>query len=107
MRTNQRHAYAARLRQWRHTAGWTNRRRYDEAGAVADEIVCNCFGSPTDGRVWAARFYAYPWALADFRDRAYLYASSYRDGRLRNPVTAFQKWLGERYPDPARAGGVR
>jgi len=98
-------AYAARMRGWQRQYGWSKRRRYDEAGAVSDEIVFNCFGTPTDGRIWAARLYAYPWAMGQIRDRAYRYASEYRSGRLRNPVTAFQSWLSSNFPSPMPKGG--
>jgi len=107
MDTRMRQAYAARLRQWQLSTGWTKRRRYAEVGAVIDEIVFNCFGSPTDSHVWAARLYAHPWMANAVRETAYALASHYREGRLRNPVTAFQAWFCRCCPTPSRKGGAR
>jgi len=107
METTMRQAYAARMRQWQHTCGWTKRRRYDEIGAVIDEIVFNCFGSPTDARVWAARLYAYPWMTGVVLDMAYALAAHHRDGHLRNPITAFHAWFCRCCPNPDRKGGAR
>jgi len=107
MDTRMRQSYAARLRHWQLTTGWTNRRRFGEVGAVIDEIVYNCFGSPTDSRVWAARLYDYPWMANDVLEMAYALASSHREGRLRNPVTAFQAWFCRCCPALNRKGGTR
>ena len=75
---------------------------YDEAGAAADEIVGNCFGTAGDLGLWA-------WYCRHFNrrlivEKAYEYASMQRQSEVRDAVTAFQAWLSEEY---GRKGGAR
>ena len=68
------------------------RTRYREAGAAADELIDLLGGSPVrDRRIWA--YYCYHHDIGIILDRAYEYASMHRQGEIRNPVTAFQRWL--------------
>ena len=67
------------------------RGRYREAGAAADEIIETCFGTDEDRDLWA--YYCYHHDIGIILDRAYEYASMHRQGEIRNPVTAFQRWL--------------
>jgi len=77
---------------------WSKRRRYDEAGAAADEITATCFGSEDDHNKWAARMYEYPLAIGLFLEKAHECKSRFRNGEIDNPVTAFQSWINRNYP---------
>ena len=75
---------------------------YDEAGAAADEIVGNCFGTAGDLGLWA--WYCRHFDRERIVEKAYEYASMQRQGEVRDAVTAFQAWLGKEY---GRKGGAR
>ena len=68
---------------------------YDEAGAAADEIVGNCFGTAGDHGLWA--WYCRHFDRERIVEKAYEYASMQRQSEVRDAVTAFQAWLGEAY----------
>ena len=68
---------------------------YDEAGAAADEIIGNCFGTAGDLGLWA--WYCRHFDRERIVEKAYEYASMQRQGEVRDAVTAFQAWLGEEY----------
>jgi len=74
---------------------------YDEAGAAADEIVGNCFGTAGDLDLWA--WYCRHFDRERIVDKAYAYASMQRQGEVRDAVTAFQAWLSKEYGE---RGGV-
>ena len=72
------------------------RGRYAESGAAADELIALLGGSPAHDRgTWA--YYCYHHDIEILMDKAYEIASRHRQGELRNPVTAFQRWLGRTY----------
>ena len=73
------------------------RGRYAEAGAAADEIIETCFGTDDDRDLWA--YYCYHHDIEIILDKAREIASRHRQGELRNPVTAFQKWLQRSYKE--------
>ena len=75
---------------------------YDEAGAAADEIVGNCFGTAGDHGLWA--WYCRHFDRERIVDKAYAYASMQRQREVRDAVTAFQAWLSEEY---GKKGGAR
>ena len=75
---------------------------YDEAGAAADEIIGNCFGTAGDLGLWA--WYCRHFNRKRIVDKAYYYASCQRQGEVRNGVAAFQAWLSEEY---GKKGGAR
>lgn len=83
--------------------GLTKSRRYRLAGAAASEIIETCFGSPDDHALWAKVIYDYPEALETILDKARELSSRWRQNELRNPVTAFQKWLGKNFPKKVAA----
>ena len=68
---------------------------YAEAGAAADEIVGNCFGTAGDLDLWA--WYCRHFDRERIVDKAYEYASMQRQGEVRDAVTAFQAWLRKEY----------
>jgi hypothetical protein len=68
---------------------------YDEAGAAADEIVGNCFGTAGDIGLWA--WYCRHFDREQIVEKAYEYASMQRQGEVRDAVTAFQAWLRKEY----------
>ena len=72
------------------------RARYAEAGAAADELIALLGGSPDRDRGTGA-YYCYHHDIEILMDKAYEIASRHRQGELRNPVTAFQRWLGRTY----------
>ena len=74
---------------------------YDEAGAAADEIVGNCFGTAGDLGMWA--WYCRHFNRKRIVDKAYYYASCQRQGEVRNGVAAFQAWLSEEYGEKGDA----
>ena len=69
--------------------------RYRLAGAAADEIIETCFGTDDDRDLWA--YYCYHHDIETILDKARELKSRYRQGEIRNPVTAFQKWLNKSY----------
>lgn len=80
----------------------THMERYREAGAAARELmsilhVC----SNDDFHLWA--WYCYHHDIGVIMERAHRCASEHRQNELRNPVTAFQKWLTDSYGE----GGVK
>ena len=75
---------------------------YDEAGAAADEIIGNCFGTAGDLGLWA--WYCRHFDRERIVEKAYEYASMQRQGEVRDAVTAFQAWLGKEYGEK---GGAR
>ena len=74
--------------------------RYREAGAAADELIEILGGSPErDLPIWA--FYCHHHDIGILLDRAHELASMARQGDIRNPVTAFQRWLQKSFPKEA------
>ena len=74
------------------------RGRYAEAGAAADELIALLGGSPERDRgTWA--YYCYHHDIEIILDKAHEIASRHRQGELRNPVTAFQRWLQVSFAD--------
>ena len=69
--------------------------RYRLAGAAADEIIETCFGTDEDRDLWA--YYCYHHDIETILEKARELKSRYRQGEIRNPVTAFQKWLQRNY----------
>ena len=73
------------------------RERYAEAGAAADEVLAILGNAPRSNRtLWA--FYCYHFDIGTILDLAYECASRFRQGEIKNPVTAFQHKLQERFP---------
>lgn len=74
------------------------RERYREAGAAADELVRILGGNPVkDRRTWA--FYCFHFDIDAILDKAYQVASCHRNGELKNPITAFQRWLQKNFKE--------
>ena len=71
--------------------------RYRLAGAAAEELIKILGAKPTEDnrRLWA--YYCYHHDIEIIFEKAYQYASEYRQGEIRNPVTAFQRWLSRTY----------
>ena len=69
--------------------------RYQLAGAAADEIIETCFGTDDDRDLWA--YYCYHHDIETILEKAQELKSRYRQGEIRNPVTAFQRWLNASY----------
>ena len=70
--------------------------RYRLAGAAADELIAILGGNKGNDRgTWA--YYCYHHDIGIILDKAYEIASRHRQGELKNPVTAFQKWLIRSY----------
>ena len=69
--------------------------RYQLAGAAADEIIETCFGTDDDRDLWA--YYCYHHDIETNLEKARELKSRYRQGEIRNPVTAFQRWLNASY----------
>ena len=75
--------------------------RYALAGAAADELINILGGSPERDRgTWA--FYCYHHDVELLLDRARETASRHRQGEIRDPVTAFQRWLQESFGEEGR-----
>ena len=66
-----------------------------EAGAAADEIIETCFGTDDDRDIWA--YYCYHHDIETILEKARELKSRSRQGELKNPVTAFQRWLQRSY----------
>ena len=71
--------------------------RYRLAGAAADEIIETCFGTDDDRNLWA--YYCYHHDIETILEKARELKSRYRQGELKNPVTAFQRWLQRSYKE--------
>ena len=72
------------------------RARYAEAGAAADELIAILGGiKENDHGTWA--YYCYHHDIGIILDKAHEIASRFRQGELKNPVTAFQRWLQRNY----------
>ena len=71
--------------------------RYRLAGAAAEELIKILGAKPTDDnrRLWA--YYCYHHDIEIIFEKAYQYASEYRQGEIKKPVTAFQRWLSRTY----------
>ena len=65
--------------------------RYREAGAAADEILSLFGHAARDRGIWA--FYCYHHDVEIILEKAREIHSRWRQGELKNPVTAFQHWL--------------
>ena len=84
------------LRRARRSRPTTGASRYAEAGAAADELIAILGGNhERDHGIWA--YYCYHHDIGIILDKAYEIASRHRQGELKNPVTAFQKWLIRSY----------
>ena len=81
----------------------TGASRYRIAGAAAEELIKILGAKPTENnrRLWA--YYCYHHDIEIIFEKAYQYSSEYRQGELRNPVTAFQRWLSRTYGKEALA----
>ena len=71
--------------------------RYQIAGAAADEIIETCFGTDDDRDLWA--YYCYHHDIETILEKARELKSRSRQGEIRNPVTAFQRWLQRSYKE--------
>ena len=71
--------------------------RYRLAGAAADEIIETCFGTDDDRDLWA--YYCYHHDIETILEKARELKSRSRQGEIRNPVTAFQRWLQVSFAD--------
>ena len=73
--------------------------RYRLAGAAAEELIKILGAKPTEDnrRLWA--YYCYHHDIEIIFEKAYQYASEHRQGEIRNPVTAFQRWLKVSFAD--------
>ena len=70
--------------------------RYRLAGAAADELIDILGGNKGNDRgTWA--YYCYHHDIGIILDKAHEIASRHRQGELKNPVSAFQKWLQRSY----------
>ena len=71
--------------------------RYRLAGAAAEELIKILGAKPTgdNRRLWA--YYCYHHDIEIIFEKAYQYASEYRQGEIKNPVTALQRWLSRTY----------
>ena len=66
--------------------------RYKEAGAAADELIAILGGNrKNDHGTWA--YYCYHHDIETLLEQARDYRKKYKRGKIRNPVTAFQRWL--------------
>ena len=74
----------------------TGASRYRIAGAAADELIDILGGNRKNDRgTWG--YYCYHHDIGILMDKAYEIASRHRQGELKNPVTAFQRWLQRNY----------
>ena len=70
--------------------------RYRLAGAAADELIDILGGNKGNDRgTWA--YYCYHHDIDIILDKAHELASRHRQGELKKPVTAFQRWLQRSY----------
>ena len=70
--------------------------RYQLAGAAADELI-DILGGNADRDRGTWGYYCYHHDIGIILDKAHEIASRDRQGELRNPVTAFQRWLQRSY----------
>ena len=69
---------------------------YQLAGAAADELIDILGGNKENDRgTWG--YYCYHHDIETILEKAREIASRHRQGELKNPVTAFQKWLQRSY----------
>ena len=72
--------------------------RYRLAGAAADELIDILGGNrKSDHGTWA--YYCYHHDIETILEKARELKSRYRQGEIRNPVTAFQRWLQRSYKE--------
>ena len=72
--------------------------RYRLAGAAADELIDILGGNrKSDHGTWA--YYCYHHDIETILEKARELKSRYRQGELKNPVTAFQRWLQVSFAD--------
>ena len=84
------------LRRARRSRPTTGASRYRLAGAAADELIDILGGNKGNDRgTWA--YYCYHHDIGIILDKAYEIASRFRQGEIKNPVTAFQRWLQRSY----------
>ena len=70
--------------------------RYQIAGAAADELIDILGGNKGNDRgTWA--YYCYHHDIETILEKSREIASRFRQGELKNPVTAFQRWLQRSY----------
>ena len=69
--------------------------RYQIAGAAADEIIETCFGTDDDRGTWA--YYCYHHDIETILEKSREIASRHRQGELKWPIRAFQRWLIRNY----------
>ena len=70
--------------------------RYRLAGAAADELIDILGGNKGNDRgTWA--YYCYHHDIETILEKSREIASRFRQGELKNPVTAFQRWLQRSY----------
>ena len=70
--------------------------RYQIAGAAADELIDILGGKKGNDRgTWA--YYCYHHDIETILEKSREIASRFRQGELKNPVTAFQRWLQRSY----------
>ena len=74
------------------TAHSSQKSRYREAGAAADELIEILGGNrKNDHGTWS--YYCYHHDIEALFEQARDYRKKYKRGKIRNPVTAFQRWL--------------
>ena len=66
------------------------------AGAAADELI-DILGGVADRDRGTWSYYCYHHDIGIILDKAHEIASRFRQGELKNPVTAFQRWLQRNY----------
>ena len=72
--------------------------RYRLAGAAADELIDILGGNrKSDHGTWA--YYCYHHDIETILEKAREMKSRFRQGELKNPVTAFQRWLQRSYKE--------
>ena len=83
------------------TARRAQKSRYREAGAAADELIDILGGvRRNDHGTWA--YYCYHHDIETLLEKAREYRKKYRRGEIKNPVTAFQRWLIRNYGREAK-----
>ena len=74
----------------------TGTSRYRLAGAAADELIAILGGNKGNDRgTWA--YYCYHHDTETILDKAHEIASQHRQGELKWPIRAFQRWLQRSY----------
>ena len=78
------------------TARAAQKSRYKEAGGAADELIDILGGNrKNDHGTWA--YYCYHHDIERILEEAREYRKKYERGKIRNPITAFQRWLIRNY----------